>query len=650
MANKYQSTKSGRQIDRAVEITEKIPSQIEVILNEIKILQENQIDKDLIPQKLSDLINDITDQTYNSSSEKPQSGKAVAEAIANLLGTAPENLDTLEELAKALNEDENFAAKVIAELTNKADKVDGKGLSTNDFTDGLKKRVEENTFDGYIRNPEDNPEIDYDQYTTSGIYKVYSDYGDEQYSSILIVKHYFDGSAEQIETDGEYAFKRVKDENGKWTEWQKIYVSQTDLDKAIGDVEASINKNKQNISDISQLFELENGKNILMPDSESGYYDTSTLAKMASAKHIRTPNPIPLDASRSTLFVRTNVPSGTSNISSAIVCIIYIDNNGNSISSESFNMGDIISYGILNGTIPTAATHILVWISNVKNVGYDLSNICLSYSKITEFEPYSEEVKITIKNEALNKAAVPFEGKVIVNFGDSIFGNRRPPSDISTQIAELTGATVYNCGFGGCRMAQHTGNWDAFSMYRLAYSIANNDWTLQDTAISATWSDKPNYFNDTLTLLKSIDFSKVDIITIAYGTNDFTGDIHLENSDNNKDVSRFAGALRYSIETLLSAYPHLKIFVCSQTYRFWIVDGAFSEDSDTHENERGAKLTDFVAKTKEVAEEYHIPYIDNYNIGMNKYNRSFYFSATDGTHPLPKGDNLMAAHIVKELF
>lgn len=418
------------------------------------------------------------------------------------------------------------------------------------------------------------------------------------------------------------------------------------------ELEKNIQNNAEEISKITPLFvETNISNNILPPTGESGYYDTPTLAKMASVKHIRTPNPIPLDASRSTLFVRTNVPSGTSNISSAIVCVIYIDNNGNSISSETFGMGDIISYGILNGTIPTAATHILVWISNVKNVGYDLSNICLSYSKITEFEPYSEEVKITIKNEALNKAAVPFEGKVIVNFGDSIFGNRRPPSDISTEIAKLTGATVHNCGFGGCRMSQHTGNWDAFSMYRLAYSIANNDWTLQDTAISATWSDKPNYFNDTLTLLKSIDFSKVDIITIAYGTNDFTGDIHLENSDNNKDVSRFAGALRYSIETLLNAYPHLKIFVCTPIYRFWLDDsGVFTEDSDTHENERGAKLTDFVAKTKEVAEEYHVPYIDNYNIGMNKYNRSVYFSSTDGTHPILAGCDLMAANIAKKLF
>lgn len=135
-----------------------------------------------------------------------------------------------------------FTAQDIKSLgiDDKVDKFDGKELSTNDFTDELKKRVEENTFDGLITKSENNPEIDSDQYTTSGIYKVYSDYGVEQNSSILIVKHYFDGSAVQIETDGEYAFKRVKDENGKWTEWQKAYVSQTDLDKAIGDVETSL--------------------------------------------------------------------------------------------------------------------------------------------------------------------------------------------------------------------------------------------------------------------------------------------------------------------------------------------------------------------------------------------------------------------------
>lgn len=245
-------------------------------------------------------------------------------------------------------------------------------------------------------------------------------------------------------------------------------------------------------------------------------------------------------------------------------------------------------------------------------------------------------------------------GKTIVNFGDSIFGKRRPPNDISTELARLTGATVHNCGFGGCRMAKHTmTNFDAFSMYRLADAIVSGDWSLQDAGIADTTQAEavPSYFTEALAILKGLDFADVDIITIAYGTNDFTGWVSLDDEDDAKNTNAFAGALRYSIETLLNAYPHLKIFVCSQTYRFWMdASNVFTEDSDTYERSGGVKLTDFVAKTEEVAKAYHLPYVNNYDIGMNKYNKSHYFSATDGTHPLTTGCHLIAAHIAKKLF
>lgn len=250
--------------------------------------------------------------------------------------------------------------------------------------------------------------------------------------------------------------------------------------------------------------------------------------------------------------------------------------------------------------------------------------------------------------------AVPLKGKTIVNFGDSIFGKRRPPEDISTELERLTGATVHNCGFGGCRMAMHPmTNYGAFSMYKLADAIVSGDWTEQDAAIADTTQAEavPSYFSEGLAILKGLDFSEVDIVTIAYGTNDFTGGINLENADNAYDTNTFAGALRYSVEMLLTAYPHLKIFVCSQTYRFWMdASNVFTEDSDTKTNGNGVKLTDFVEKTEEVAKEYHLPYINNYDIGMNKFNRSQYFPATDGTHPLTTGCHLIAAHIAKKLF
>ena len=75
--------------------------------------------------EFSDLKNTPTvDQSYNSNSENAQSGKAVAEAIAKLINGSPESLDTLQELANALGNDENFAATVLSKISEKASTQD----------------------------------------------------------------------------------------------------------------------------------------------------------------------------------------------------------------------------------------------------------------------------------------------------------------------------------------------------------------------------------------------------------------------------------------------------------------------------------------------------------------------------------------------
>ena len=406
--------------------------------------------------------------------------------------------------------------------------------------------------------------------------------------------------------------------------------------------------------EIDKNFGFEGGKNILIPDAESGYWDATTLEAKASTNHIRTPNPIVLESGHSYLTITTDLTEGDT---SHLVCMIFLDADGNKVGGATQNTNYIVNNNAtatVGWNIPSNSVYFHLWISGVRTTGFtSFVNFSLQYDNrgIATFEPYVEP-KTVLKKDSLAYGVQPLYGKTIVNFGDSIFGNYRPPNDISTEIAKLTGATVHNCGFGGCRMAYHTtSQFDSFCMYRLADAIANNDWTLQDNAVNATGWGMPAYYPNTLALLKSIDFSKVDIITIAYGTNDFMGGIGLDATENRKNTTCFGSALRYSLETLLNAYPHLKIFVCTQTYRFWMDDnGEFLEDSDTKTNSGGVKLTDFVAKTKEVADEYHIPYIDNYNIGMNKYNRGIYFSATDGTHPQLAGRHLIASHIANELF
>lgn len=94
-----------------------------------------------LPTKVSELENDKKYQTANE----------VAKAISDLVKAAPDTLDTVEELANALGNDPNFATTIMTMLGEKASKsdiatkvdvVEGKMLSSNDFTNELKTKLE----------------------------------------------------------------------------------------------------------------------------------------------------------------------------------------------------------------------------------------------------------------------------------------------------------------------------------------------------------------------------------------------------------------------------------------------------------------------------------------------------------------------------
>lgn len=62
--------------------------------------------------------------------------------ISGLINSAPATLDTLKELADALGDDPNFATTITTQIGQKVDKIAGKGLSTNDFTNEYKAKVD----------------------------------------------------------------------------------------------------------------------------------------------------------------------------------------------------------------------------------------------------------------------------------------------------------------------------------------------------------------------------------------------------------------------------------------------------------------------------------------------------------------------------
>ena len=66
----------------------------------------------------------------------------IAAAKVEVIGGAPENLNTLNKIANSLNNDANFAKNIQDKLNEKVDKEVGKGLSENDFTNFYKDRAD----------------------------------------------------------------------------------------------------------------------------------------------------------------------------------------------------------------------------------------------------------------------------------------------------------------------------------------------------------------------------------------------------------------------------------------------------------------------------------------------------------------------------
>ena len=240
----------------------------------------------------------------------------------------------------------------------------------------------------------------------------------------------------------------------------------------------------------------------------------------------------------------------------------------------------------------------------------------------------------------------------MVCFGDSITGNQLAPNDYPSIIAKEMDMIVYNVGFGGCRMAFHpSAEYNTFSMYKLADAITTNDFTEQTTTgASASIPNKTEHLNT----LMDIDWTNIDYVTIAYGTNDITGGVPIEKEDSPLDTYYYAGALRYSIEKILTKYPHIKILLLTPIYRYFDSESIDSDEKLFSSDEgvtNTAKFTDWGDKLIEVAKEYKLPYIDMYRtLGINKINRLQYFNTGDGTHPNYNGQALIGNKISGSLF
>lgn len=230
------------------------------------------------------------------------------------------------------------------------------------------------------------------------------------------------------------------------------------------------------------------------------------------------------------------------------------------------------------------------------------------------------------------------EPNKIINYvamGDSITGMFSYATSYPEMIAKNDNRiNAFNCGFSGSQVTDHSNeNYKAFSFNRLVNAIINNDWTLQDSAVENITTA---HYSENLARLKTIDFSKVDYLSLLYGTNDWGSSVSL-------DI--FKSVYVSSITTLLTKYPNLKVIIISPYWRS-ITTG---KDSNIDANGNNEYLYQFSDGIEELAKKnFNCPTLNLYwNLGANAITNRYF--TQDGTHPT-FSTRLRIANMIDELL
>ncbi len=255
------------------------------------------------------------------------------------------------------------------------------------------------------------------------------------------------------------------------------------------------------------------------------------------------------------------------------------------------------------------------------------------------------------------------EGLNIVNFGDSIYGIWRNETSVTGRLIEYTGANCYNAGISGATFAFAWDYSDYFTMHRMATYIEKEDFHPMKRTLDMFVKPKnpDSYFYDTHAMLKDIDWSKIDVITIQYGTNDFTNNGMITGNESEKQRGYFASAnpekglyspcehyylddaVKYTLNTIRKSHPHIRIVVLTPTPRYDFVDEPL--------NDNGYALSDYAEHIEKVCDEWGVPCLDAYNeAGINDETYRQYFDGEDLVHLNGEGRKLLAKYIADNLL
>lgn len=261
--------------------------------------------------------------------------------------------------------------------------------------------------------------------------------------------------------------------------------------------------------------------------------------------------------------------------------------------------------------------------------GYAITSDSLSYtSSATNLDD----------NPVIKSYLARSENLVLV--GDSMFGNYGQ-NCLESLLSMISDKQVFNCGFGGCRMAWRnaTGSnaYDVFSFVSVADAIASGNYSAQIAQRSLN-----NGYPPRISALKSIDWSRPTTLFVEYVNNDITGDVAIgdlwDNTQTEFDKQTVLGAFNYGIKTILTAYPHVRVV---QFTSAWRKLGSDAVPPYEYKNALNLGPADYDAAIKINAERQGISVYDYFRYGGRSWHNRDYYQV-DNSHYNDKGYYMFA--------
>ncbi|MCM1025723.1 MAG: GDSL-type esterase/lipase family protein [Roseburia sp.] len=215
----------------------------------------------------------------------------------------------------------------------------------------------------------------------------------------------------------------------------------------------------------------------------------------------------------------------------------------------------------------------------------------------------------------------------LIFFGDSVFGNYTDDMSIPGAVRALTGATVYNCGYGGNSAAM--ADDIPISLPGIAKAFFDEDLSLipADRQIYQGFTD---YFEASHSGQKTC-------FIINYGLNDYFRGFAISSADP-LDITTYSGAIRAAVAEIKKRSTDSQIILCTPSYSPYVPREFVDSES--------LRLQDYADAVFALAEELDVDVLDFYytlGIDADTYGELL---LPDLVHPNAGGRFLIAQNII----